>query len=372
MALYLRLLGNKIMSKESNSNDINVDGLVFRFSVGAVEGYLGVEGANTHSIRKKGGCSPLTKKKGASTCLSKKKGTTPPVSEGLHKDKAQGCDCTEALSLKPPTHAPSTKKKFMFSFEGICKDLFPRSKLPEGLLLAQSIYCAKTALAFYNDKHGTDYKLVEPLSSARLYDYGVHFHCNFTAVKLRKDGSRAAQPKLFFANFIYLKSGLRDMYCRIVDPAKAIFWCCEVCPPDLAHCHRRAGMYNVLKLSSPEHFEAVRKRVYAEIALDVYNKKHGTEYELVKPLETNVVPVSFGTYRFHCNFKAQLEIPDNSDDGSIKLFFGDVLKSFSFSDGEFCILESTEGLDDHCSICRQGAVFHPGHRESPPITCGSM
>ncbi|KAL2945140.1 Glutamate-1-semialdehyde 2 1-aminomutase [Bienertia sinuspersici] len=122
--------------------------------------------------------------------------------------------------------------------------------------------------------------LLSPLSSARLYDYGVHFHCNFTAVKLRKDGSRAAQPKALLANFIYLKSGLRDILSTLI----------------LLHCHRRAGMYNVLKLSSPEHFEAV-------------------------PLQ----------------LQAQLEIPDNSDDGSIKLFFGDVLKSFSFSDGEFCI-----------------------------------
>ncbi|XP_021757992.1 uncharacterized protein LOC110723027 [Chenopodium quinoa] len=225
VALYLRLLANKIMSQECNSNDINVDGLVFsyvleatfstltpegklwfltrlqRINVGAVEDYMGIKRASTHKTRKKGstknkGASTTLIKEGSSTCLTKKKGTTAPVSEGSHKEKAQGCDCTKASSLKPPTHAPSTNKKFKFSFEGVCKDLYPRSKLPEGLLLAQSIFCAKNALAFYNDKHGTEYKLVEPLSSARLYEYGVHFHCNFTATSLLSSLERMVLAQL--------------------------------------------------------------------------------------------------------------------------------------------------------------------------------
>ena len=135
------------------------------------------------------------------------KGTSNPT-KGLLQDKVQKCQ------------KPSSKKS-KYSFKDVCEDFLPSSKLseglPEGLLLAQSIYCAKVALASYSEKHGTEYKLVEPLASARIRECGIRFHCNFTASKLKKNASRTAQPNLFFANFQSIEKRICDMHCCIID-----------------------------------------------------------------------------------------------------------------------------------------------------------
>ncbi|KNA14493.1 hypothetical protein SOVF_106270, partial [Spinacia oleracea] len=308
-----------------------------------------------------------------------RKGPRTPKTEG-HLEDNQHCDSTKGSCQKPTTNAAfasSTSKKSKYSyngFEDICEHFYPsrliQDVLPEGLLLAQSIYCAKTALAFYNNEHGTKYKLVEPLSSGRLVECGMRFHCNFTAAKLKRDGSRTAQPKLFFANFESFNKKIRNIWCCIIDPAKAYFMCCEDCPPDLAHSEH--GYHNMMyslavKYARPKVFEARKNGFYAEMALDIFNKKHGTMYKLVKPLKSNIVPISFGVYKFHCNFKAKLEDPTGSSvDASPKLFFGAIVKSILFSKGEgdCYILDATEGLDDHCSICRQG-ILHPADYTTP-------
>ncbi|XP_056685326.1 uncharacterized protein [Spinacia oleracea] len=200
--------------------------------------------------------TPKRKKKKIISCLKSlespeeylnRKEPRTPKTEG-HLEDNQHCDSTKGSCQEPTTNAAfasSNSKKSKYSYDGfedICEHFYPSELIqdvfPEGLLLAQSIYCAKTALAFYNNEHGTKYKLVEPLSSGRLMECGMRFHCNFTAAKFKRDGSRTGQPKLFFANFESFNKKIRNIWCYIIDPAKAFFMCCEDCPPDLATVSR--------------------------------------------------------------------------------------------------------------------------------------
>ncbi|CAO2842573.1 unnamed protein product [Amaranthus hypochondriacus] len=286
----------------------------------------------------------------------------------LVEDKAI-YDITNVSWTKPPENddafVSSEGKKYKNGFRSIINDFFPNCIFPEGLLLAQSLFCAKTALEFYNDKRGTDYKLVEPLSSSRYLESVLRFHCNFFASKVKKNGSWT-RPKLFFGSFLLSKNKIIDIHCNIINPATAFYMCCEFCPPDLAHsthpCHRY-GIFGLFARNLKDH-TALKNRIYAKMALKFLNKKHGTKFKLVKSLGSSILPVSYGVYKFHCNFKAKLENTESSesDDDSPKkyLFFGDIIKSTFSTEGEFYILENIEDLDDHCSICQNG-VLHPAH-----------
>ncbi|CAO2842572.1 unnamed protein product [Amaranthus hypochondriacus] len=283
----------------------------------------------------------------------------------LVEDKAI-FDITNISWTWPPTKAfvSSRGKKYKDGFLSIIDDFIPHCIFPEGLLLAQSLFCAKASLEFYNDKHGTDYKLVEPLSSSRNLESVLRFHCNFTASKVNENGSWT-RPKLFFGTFLLWKRKIVDIRCKITDPAKAYYMCCEFCVPDLAHSSRAMHHSEVYYLiGGPKEFKGLKNKIHAKMALDFFNKKHGTKFKLVKSLESNILPVRFGVYKFHCNFKANLENPGSSesDDDSPKkyLFFGDIVKSFHSTEGDCYILENTEDSDDHCSICRKG-ILHPAH-----------
>ncbi|XP_057536732.1 uncharacterized protein LOC130814626 isoform X2 [Amaranthus tricolor] len=188
----------------------------------------------------------------------------------------------------------------------------------------------------------------------------IHF-CLYDAVKRRLEClCKHTNTRRQISDYKSFPKRLQHFTCAVSSPP----------PPDLAHSTRRCWRYKIFSLFARnlEEYNALKNRIYAKMALDFLNKKHGTKFKLVKSLRSSILPVSYGVYKFHWNFKAKHENTDSSesDDDSHKkyLFFGDIIKSTLSTEGEFHILENTEDLDDHCSICRNGVLHPPHYRNS--------
>ncbi|KAH9605089.1 hypothetical protein KSS87_022119 [Heliosperma pusillum] len=110
------------------------------------------------------------------------------------------------------------------------------------MLKNQDCRCAEKAIKFYNEKHATDYEIVETLGSyGRLY-CGFWYHCNFKAQRKSKsvpDDGCHSSPKLFFAE-LYRKQAhnlvVKD--CKTLDvPGHRpdIVSKCKLCRGPLLH-----------------------------------------------------------------------------------------------------------------------------------------
>ncbi|XP_021760617.1 uncharacterized protein LOC110725446 [Chenopodium quinoa] len=271
----------------------------------------------------------------------------------------QDCD-PSASRQKASTQAAckslsSTAKKSnktKATFGDMCEYFIPCPVLPGGLVLAQSMYCAKVSLSFFNCEHGTNYKLIEPLASAQYMVSGVRFHSNFIVAKPEKN----ARPKLFYANFRCRNKRVCDVHCCIVNFKKATFACRGECPPVLAHCEKRytegRSVDRCIYLSKES--KARKNEFCAKAALNFFNEKHGTKYGLVESLDSFIVPINLGTYRLGCRFKAKLEEPSaadadadaDADASSPKLFAADLVMSTGWKDGQCYIINTAEDLDD--------------------------
>lgn len=253
---------------------------------------------------------------------------------------------------------------------GICELLEVSTKIPEPLVRAQTIYCSRNALAHYNMKHGTDYKLVEPLLSGRTNDYQIGFHCNFTAAKLKKNNT-PSDTKLFYADFRFFRAKATNIQCCIVDGATAF---CRSCPPDLVHCpcerHRLFLRHERYRISNKGFIS--EDVLGSKAALAWYNKKYGTAYKLLEALRCNreVIDCIRNGFRrlCHSNFIAKLKNTCNPDDVSPKIFFAEYVKSTPIVVGDCCIVDTAEPLDSfrnrrkdlggNCQLCR-GTILHP-------------
>ncbi|KAH9616811.1 hypothetical protein KSS87_023633 [Heliosperma pusillum] len=103
----------------------------------------------------------------------------------------------------------------------------------------RDIGCAKAAVEFYNNNHGTDYEIVETLGSYFKTFNGFLYHCNFRAQRkcLTSSGSRPS-PKLFFAELFNDITPEAVKLCVILDEKStrhSLPRDCEICPGHLYH-----------------------------------------------------------------------------------------------------------------------------------------
>ncbi|KAK9742396.1 hypothetical protein RND81_03G169600 [Saponaria officinalis] len=131
----------------------------------------------------------------------------------------------------------------------------PRMTAEEAADHSQTIKTAEAALKYYNSKHHTNYKLVDPvLSNGSLWSSNLWFHCNFTAKP--ETSSESSQEdhvhsctKLFFAEMklTNTKSGGSKYIvtaCRPIDDGKSTTRC-EMCSGGIWHPTHgfRQGLY---------------------------------------------------------------------------------------------------------------------------------
>ncbi|RAL51179.1 hypothetical protein DM860_005535 [Cuscuta australis] len=199
---------------------------------------------------------------------------------------------------------------------------------------------ANLALAYYNDKHCTDYhKVVPPDGGRRVYEVSwgdkVIVHCGFSAAQTTA-AECDSSVKSFFA--VLEQSKLNDddvlvVSCCIADGLKTVG--CEGC--DISMCgpydpswyekevERLKAREDRFPLSKYAHYladgvslcEKARLRLpYPLLALDYYNKKHHTNYKLVDALP--FYSLIEGSFMIHLNFIARQE-----GDVANKLFFAE-------------------------------------------------
>lgn len=110
---------------------------------------------------------------------------------------------------------------------------YPERQVPKEHAEYQDTTSALTALAYYNKKHRTNYKLVDALGSNCYYGNGMWIHCNFTAkLDTPSEGNEDAicSPKLFFAELCTSSPfSWTVTACRIIDGIKTRVDCgiCE-------------------------------------------------------------------------------------------------------------------------------------------------
>lgn len=202
---------------------------------------------------------------------------------------------------------------------------------------------ANLALAYYNDKHCTDYKVVKVPGGRQIYEVTagaqVIVHCGFSAAQ-----STAAEcdssVKSFFAVLEQSEQDnddVRVISCCIADGLKTVG--CEGC--DITMCGPRDPSWHEKKvkdskpredkfpLSKYAHYLAdgvslsdkARLRLpYPLLALDYYNKKHRTHYKLLDALPFYKL-IGFN-FMIHLNFIARKE--------------GDVSNTLFFAELEIC------------------------------------
>ncbi|XP_074294792.1 uncharacterized protein LOC141622686 [Silene latifolia] len=133
------------------------------------------------------------------------------VDVGPFEDKIEDYYPNPPLPLvpRPPTtYSPSSPFTFLLppllhaewvkSYKQNWKKTLKRDVKYEAKVLEKTdCDCVEAAINFYNQKHGTDYKIVETLGSYGCFDTGFWFHCNFRAQCCESDPS--SPPKLFFA-----------------------------------------------------------------------------------------------------------------------------------------------------------------------------
>lgn len=202
---------------------------------------------------------------------------------------------------------------------------------------------ANLALASYNEKHHTDYKLVKVEGGRWCYESECSatrdiIHCGFAASQ-STDAECGSSFKNFFAVVEQPKPSGEVVIssCCIADGLKTIG--CKSC--DFAMCKPLDPRENCEKvdcaksrefdppLSQYAHCladgvnlsEKAQWRVsYALLALAHYNKRHRTDYKLVDALPfCSTIETSCVT---HCNFIARQNSP--ADDVSNKLFFAEL------------------------------------------------
>ncbi|KAH9609555.1 hypothetical protein KSS87_007475 [Heliosperma pusillum] len=101
-------------------------------------------------------------------------------------------------------------------------------------LCDRDLNCANAALEFYNNKHGTDYVVVETLGSYGQIFNGLLYHCNFRAQRksVINSGNRLS-PELFFAELLNKLDARSVKLCVIMDnpgPSHNLRRGCKICP----------------------------------------------------------------------------------------------------------------------------------------------
>ncbi|KAK9675854.1 hypothetical protein RND81_11G036100 [Saponaria officinalis] len=95
----------------------------------------------------------------------------------------------------------------------------------------------------------------------------------------------------------------------------------------------------------------------ANAAVEFYNKKHGTDYEIVETLGSYLE--IFNGLLYHCNFRAQRKSVINS---SPELFFAELLNKLDARSVKLCVImdipDPSHSLPRGCRICC-GQLWHP-------------
>ncbi|XP_021770030.1 uncharacterized protein LOC110734257 [Chenopodium quinoa] len=112
-----------------------------------------------------------------------------------------------------------------------------------------------------------------------------------------------------------------------------------------------------------DYTEAYRRQnlEFSQIALEYYNKRHRTKYELVEPMDRAVF--SHFPMWMHLNFTAKLKSAlDGDGNSSAKLFFVE----FFHQTGRWvvnacCILKGKPSHCDFCQLVESDTVKHPTH-----------
>ncbi|XP_057526876.1 uncharacterized protein LOC130806030 isoform X1 [Amaranthus tricolor] len=244
----------------------------------------------------------------------------------------------------------------------------------------QTLRGAQRLLDHYNNEKGTNYELVEAVTSgAIMKPDGIALHCNFTAKPANQDSDSSI--KLFFGEMLIGPNDFHIVtYCDILNgkshgckdcgenadikhpPAELLTRSyydvsdtiremspkrCATVPINSAKKEKTleygsSNLDNEFEFDAMEypqspvcppyeypedeeyHIEGHRRQTLrgAQRLLEHYNNEKGTNYELVEALTSGAIMKPDGI-ALHCNFTAK---PANQDsDSSIKLFFGEML-----------------------------------------------
>ncbi|RAL42725.1 hypothetical protein DM860_009232 [Cuscuta australis] len=124
---------------------------------------------------------------------------------------------------------------------------YPKVVVPEEDVQHQHTKSAMIALAYYNKKNHTNYKLVEALwSNAKLYN-GLWIHCNFKAkpdIPSKRGEDANVSSKLFFAELYQSEPFVwKTSACRVLNGSKTKSGCL-MCKRGIHPTHGfRNGLY---------------------------------------------------------------------------------------------------------------------------------